>query len=151
MAGYLEQYGAGEEQRARRGKIVKIFVISLVAVVLIGGGLFFNFHNIREERQVKQFLSHLASRDYKAGYALFGCTEAKPCEHRYPFDKFMEDWGPGSGHTGLAEARITRSRSCGSGVLLTVDYGNNRQEKLWVERRDMSIGFPPVQGCPAGF
>ena len=46
--------------------------------------------------------------------------------------------------------RISRSRSCGSGVLLTIDYGSNRQEKLWVERRDMSIGFPPVQGCPAG-
>jgi hypothetical protein len=149
MAGYLEQYGAGEEQRQRRAKIVKIVAITLVAVVLIGGALFFNFHNYREERQVKQFLSRLDSRDYKAAYALFGCTDASPCRY-YPFDKFMEDWGPASGHSGLAAARITRSRSCGSGVLLTVDYGQSRQEKLWVERRDMSIGFPPVQGCPAG-
>ena len=35
-------------------------VISLIALVLIGGGLYFNFHNFREERQVKEFLSHLA-------------------------------------------------------------------------------------------
>jgi hypothetical protein len=118
-------------------------------VVLIGGALFFNFHNFREERQVKQFLSRLDARDYKAAYALFGCTDASPCRY-YPFDKFMEDWGPNSGHSGFGDARITRSRSCGSGVLLTVDYGQSRQEKLWVERRDMSIGFPPVQGCPAG-
>ena len=145
MAGYLEQYGAGEE---RRGKIIKIVVISLVALVVIGGGLVFNFHNFREERQVKQFLSDLGAGDYKAAYALFGCTDAKPCRY-YPFNKFMEDWGPKSGHTGFGEARITRSRSCGSGVLLTVDYGQSRQEKLWVEK-DMSIGFPPVQGCPAG-
>ena len=149
MAGYLEQYGAGEEQRERRGKIVKIVAIALVAVVLISGALVFNFYNFREERQVKQFLGYLGARDYKAAYALFGCTDAKPC-HYYPFDKFLEDWGPNSGHSGFGEARITRSRSCGSGVLLTVDYGQNRQEKLWVERRDMSIGFPPVQGCPAG-
>jgi hypothetical protein len=149
MAGYLEQYGAGEEQRERRAKIVKIVAITLVAVVLISGALFFNFHNYREERQVKQFLSRLDARDYKAAYALFGCTDAAPCRY-YPFDKFMEDWGPNSGHSGFAAARITRSRSCGSGVLLTVDYGQSRQEKLWVERRDMSIGFPPVQGCPAG-
>jgi len=149
MAGYLEQYGAGEEQRERRGKIVKIVAIALVAVVLISGALYFNFHNYREERQVKQFLSRLDARDYKAAYALFGCTDASPCRY-YPFDKFMEDWGPNSGHSGFAGARITRSRSCGSGVLLTVDYGQSRQEKLWVERRDMSIGFPPVQGCPAG-
>src|SRR5260370_27515062 len=146
MAGYLEQYGAGEE---RRGKIIKLLVISLVALVLIGGGLYFNFHNFREERQVKEFLSHLGSGDYKAAYALFGCTDAKPCRY-YPFDKFMEDWGPNSGHAGFGEARITRSRSCGSGVLLTVAYGKNQQEKLWVELCDMSIGFPSVSGGPAG-
>jgi hypothetical protein len=62
----------------------------------------------------------------------------------------MEDWGPNSGHNDLSNVRVSRSRSCGSGVLLTVQFGANQQEKLWVERRDMSIGFPPVQGCPAG-
>jgi len=146
MAGYLDQYGAGEE---RRGKIIKTVVIAVVLLLLVGGALLFVFHNFREERQVKQFFSLLGSHDYKAAYALFGCTDAKPCRY-YPFEKFLEDWGPNSGHSGFEAARITRSRSCGSGVLLTVDYGNNQQQKLWVERQDMSIGFPPVQGCPAG-
>jgi hypothetical protein len=146
MGGYLDQYGAGEE---RRGKIVKTVGISLVALVVIGGALFFQFHNFREERRVKQFFGELGAHSYKAAYGLFGCTDAAPCRY-YPFDKFMEDWGPLSGHTGFGDARITRSRSCGSGVLLTVDFGGKQQEKLWVERRDMSIGFPPVQGCPSG-
>jgi len=146
MAGYLDQYGAGEE---RRGKIIKTVVISLVLLVVIGGSLLFVFHNYREERQVKEFFSQLGSHNYKAAYALFGCTDAKPCRY-YPFEKFMEDWGPNSGHTDFENAHITRSRSCGSGVLLTVDLGKNQQQKLWVERQDMSIGFPPVQGCPAG-
>ena len=146
MAGYLDQYGAGDERRA---KIVKTVVISLLLLIIVGGGLLFTFHNYREERQVKQFLSLLGVHDYKGAYALFGCTDAKPCRY-YPFEKFMEDWGPNSGHASFDSAHITRSRSCGSGVLLTVDYGKNQLEKLWVERQDMSIGFPPVQGCPAG-
>jgi hypothetical protein len=146
MAGYLDEYGAGDE---RRGKIIKTVVISLLLLVVVGGSLFFVFHNIREERKVKQFYALLAAKDYKAAYALFGCTDTAPCRY-YGFDKFMEDWGPNSGHNDLSNVRISRSRSCGSGVLLTVEYGNNQQEKLWVERHDMSIGFPPVQGCPAG-
>jgi len=34
MAGYLDQYGAGEE---RRGKIIRNVVIAVVALVVIGG------------------------------------------------------------------------------------------------------------------
>jgi len=145
MPGYLDNYGAGEERRIR---IIKRIVISLVSAVVLGGILFFVFHNFREERQVKQFLSLLKSGDYKGAYTLFGCTDAKPCR-AYPFDKFMEDWGPSSGHN-PANARVTGSRSCGSGVILTVDYGQNRREKLWVERKDRTVGFPPFDGCPAG-
>lgn len=145
MPGYLDNYGAGEE---RRIKIVKTVVLSLVSAAVLGTVLFFVFRNFREERQVKQFLAFLNARDFKSAYALFGCTDAKPCR-AYAFEKFMEDWGPSSGHN-LSNARVTGSRSCGSGVILTVDYGKNQQEKLWVERKDMTVGFPPFQGCPAG-
>jgi hypothetical protein len=144
MAGYLDQYGAGE---ARREKIIKILVISLVALVAVGGALFFIFHNFREEHQVKEFFNDLASRDYKAAYALFGCTDAKPCRD-YAFPQFMEDWGPNSGRNNTSNFRISRSRSCGSGVILTVDFGKDQQEKLWVERKDMTVGFSPFPGCP---
>jgi len=146
MAGYLDQYGAGEE---RREKVVKTLVILLVALVVVGGSLFFVFHNYREERQVKQFFDRLSSRDYKAAYALFGCTDEKPCRD-YPFDKFMDDWGPQSGRNDTSNFRISRSRTCGSGVILTVDFGKSQEEKLWVERKDMAIGFSPFPGCPAG-
>jgi len=146
MAGYLDQYGAGEE---RREKIVKRSLISLAALVVIGGSLFFIFHNYREEHQVKQFFDRLASHDYKAAYSLFGCTDEKPCRD-YPFDKFMDDWGPRSGRNDTSNFRIFRSRTCGSGVILTVDFGKSQEEKLWVERKDMVIGFSPFPGCPAG-
>jgi hypothetical protein len=154
MPGYLDQYGAGEEQRIR---IVKTIVISLVSVVVLAGILFFIFHNYREEQRGRQFLAYLNAHNYKAAYAMFGCTEAKPCSG-YSFDQFMQDWGPASGHD-MASARVTHSSSCGSGVVLTVDYGQNKQEMLWVEGKDLNVGFPPpglqlarwpFKGCRVG-
>ena len=145
MAGYLDNYGAGVDRRLR---IIKTAVIALVSAAVLAGILMFVFHNYREEQRVKQFLAALAAKDYQSAYRMFGCTETKPCT-AYAFEKFMEDFGPSAGHN-PSQGRITKSRSCGTGVILTVDYGQNREEKLWVERKDMSIGFPPFDGCPAG-
>ena len=76
MGGYLDTYGAGDE---RREKIIKIIVFSLIAMIVIGGPLLFIFYDYREENQVKRFFRLLEAHDYQAAYALWGCTEAKPC------------------------------------------------------------------------
>jgi hypothetical protein len=146
MAGFLDQYGAGDR---RREKILRAVVISLVALGTIGGTLTFIFYNYRQERQAKRFFELLAGHDYKTAYAMWGCTDAKPCRD-YPFPRFMEDWGPQGERADVANMRITRSRSCGSGVILTVDFGKSQEEKLWVERSDLTIGFSPYAGCPPG-
>jgi hypothetical protein len=147
MAGYLDQYGAGEE---RREKIIKTLAAAL-AILLVGGGiLYFIFHNYRQEQQAERFFRLIASHDYKAAYALWGCTDAKPCSG-YPFSSFLQDWGPDSASAQNPSAfRITKSRSCGSGVILTVDMGPNHVERLWVQRDDLTIGFSPfpTSGCP---
>jgi|SRR6185437_1254446 hypothetical protein len=143
MAGYLDQYGAGDERRA---KIFKSIAIAVAVLVFVGGPLFFIFHNYRQERQVKQFFNLLAAHDYKGAYALWGCTDAKPCTG-YSMQAFMDDWGPQKADP--SNMSITRSRSCGSGVILTVHFGKDREEKLWVQRDDLTIGFSPLPGCPA--
>jgi hypothetical protein len=146
MAGYLDHYGAGEE---RREKIIKTAAATLAILVVAAGVLFFIFHNYRQERQVRRFFELIAAHDYQGAYRLWGCTEAKPCSG-YPFTSFLQDWGPASGSPqSPAQYRIAKSRSCGSGVILTVDVGSNRQEKLWVQRDDLTIGFSPFPGCPA--
>ena len=68
MAGYLDQYGAGEE---RREKIIKSLVVSLIVLVVLGGIAFFVFHNYRQEHQVKRFFELLQAHDYQAAYALW--------------------------------------------------------------------------------
>src|SRR6266566_543233 len=129
MPGYLDQYGAGVD---RRIKIYKTIAISVVAAAIVAGFVFWLFHNYREEQRGKEFLALLRAHDYKGAYALFGCTDAKPCT-AYEFSRFMEDWGPSSEHANVADAKIKTSHSCGSGVLLTVDFGRDKREDLWVE------------------
>jgi len=141
MSGYLDQYGAGDE---RREKIIKTVAFVLIAVVVIGGPLLYVLHNFRQESQVKKFFRALESRDYATAYMLWGCTPAKPCVG-YPMEDFLKDWG----NRDVSHLRIARSRSCGSGVILTVDFGKDQEEKLWVQRDDLTIGFSPFPGCPA--
>ena len=50
MAGFLDQYGAGDE---RREKTIRTLVISAIAIAVVAGAAFFVFHNYSEERQVK--------------------------------------------------------------------------------------------------
>ena len=95
---------------------------------------------------MKRFFALLEAQDYKAAYALWVRTDGD--RRGYPFSAFMQDWGPQSEHRTCAIAASRRSRSCGSGVILTVDFGKNQQEKLWVERDDLTIGFSPLPGCP---
>ena len=143
MVGYLEQYGAGEE---RRGKIIKALVISVVALVVLGGTTFFIFHNYRQEQQVKRFFDLLEHKDYQAAYLLWVRTESD--RKGYAFDMFLKDWGPEGDHRDVRDFHISRSRSCGNGVILTVDLGKDQMERLWVARDDLTIGYSPLKGCP---
>jgi hypothetical protein len=147
MAGYLANYGIGDEQRE---KIIRRLIIIAILVLVAAGVLFFFLKNYRQEQQARKFFQLLEKHDYSAAYALWGCTEAKPCRD-YPFKNFMDDWGPQSPRAEAGPYRIKKSRSCGSGVILTVDVGKQPQEeKLWVEKDDLTIGFSPWPGCPPG-
>ena len=143
MAGYLDQYGAGEE---RRLKIIRNVVITAVALLIAGGALFFILHNYRQEQQVKRFFDLLARHDYQAAYELWVRTDSD--RKGYPMESFLRDWGPQGPHPDVSEFRIARSRSCGTGVILTINFPRSQQEKLWVERDNLTIGFSPLPGCP---
>jgi len=165
MAGYLDQYGAGDERREKRNKW--IFILGAAGLVL----LFFWFflfvwdkteilrlqsvarlaqvlRNHKQENQVRSFLGLLQRQDYKAAYAMWGCTDAHPCKD-YTYAAFMKDWGPQTGPN-PAQYTILRSRSCGSGVIVTVDFAKGQEQWLWVQRSDLTMGFSPFQVCRVG-
>jgi hypothetical protein len=147
MSSYLEAYGAAEEKRARVVRLLKITSISLVCAVLAGLILYGIFKNYSEEQRLKSFIALLQKKDYQGAYRMWGCSEAQPCPN-YTFDKFIEDWGPASSHANEASAKIGLSQSCGTGVILRIDYNNAEPMAVWVERDSKIISFAPWPECP---
>jgi hypothetical protein len=148
MASYLEAYGATEEQRAKRIRLIKNSAIILSAVIVVALIAYGIFKNYSEEQQAKTFVSLLQAHDYQAAYRLWGCSDAHPCPD-YPFDKFLEDWGPKSAHADQSSAHIGLSQSCGSGVVIRLDYkGSEEPVSLWVEHSTKIISFAPWAECP---
>ena len=165
MAGYLDQYGAGDERREKRNKL--IFTLGAAALVVLFLWFFFYgwdkteilriqsvarlaqvLRNHRQESRVKSFFDLLRQKDYKAAYAMWNCTDAHPCRD-YAFAEFMKDWGPASPRN-PSDYDIARSRSCGSGVIVTVDFDRREEDALWVQRSDLTIGFSPFPICQTG-
>jgi hypothetical protein len=143
MPGYLDKYGEGDELREKaRKRTILIVLAALVAVTAVYLGV----HNFREKGRVRDFLAALERQDYPSAYAMWGCSESKPCAD-YKFEKFLEDWGPGSKYARVRGATVHRSCACGSGVIITVRIGPEAEEKLWVEGPDRIIGFAPWPSC----
>jgi len=145
MPGYLEGYGAGEERRER---ILKRTILAVLVIAVAGISLYFLFRNYRETKRAEFFLELLRNKDYQTAYRLWGCTEpGAPACTDYPFDKFVEDWGPQSPHANAAAAEIRKIRGCATGVIITVAFGPEQEEFLWVDRKDKFLGFAPWPVC----
>ena len=150
MAGYLDQYGAGEE---RRNRIVARSIIGAIALVIVAALSWYLLKNHHQEGVVKNFISEIKQGNYDAAYQAWGCSVQKPCPG-YSQGTLMEDWGGPSKDPSKNSPPdptvfgITDSESCNNGVLLTVQVNAKREEKLWVDKDSDSINFAPYPICP---
>lgn len=147
MPGYLDQYGAGEEQRNR---IIIRSIVAVVVIAIVGGLSWYLLKNHHQEGVVKTFVDAVRRGDYQSAYHDWGCTDQKPCS-AYAFKSFLSDWGPAASDSNPPDPSvlgITDSESCNNGVLLTVSVNRSRTEKLWVDKSGDSISFAPYPICP---
>ena len=147
MGSYLEAYGAGEAERARRATIIKWSIIGGLAAVIVGLIFYAEFKDYTQEQIVRQFVTLLRSHSYQDAYRMFGCTEATPCPN-YAFPKFMDDWGPQSQFSDPAKAALGITESCGNGVLIQVTNPGHDPTALMVEQGTGQISFAPWPECP---
>jgi hypothetical protein len=138
MSSYLDQYGAGEE---RRNKIIVRAVLAFLAIVVITTATYFFLRNRSEKARIEGFRELLIQKNYQAAYEFWGCTKEKPCPY-YPIEKFLEDWGPKSGHTDFSTMKPVRNVTCRDGYGQGWKFGDDTVH-LWVVREDQALSYDP--------
>jgi hypothetical protein len=144
MAGYLDQYGAGEE---RRNRIIIRSIVTVVVLGVVGTLWWYLMLNHRQEGVVKDFVAALKRGDTQAAYQIWGCTSSRPCP-AYTYEKFLEDWGPGPDGPDSSILALTDSEACNKSVMLKVQVNAKRTEQLWMDRTSDMISFAPFPICP---
>ncbi|MBI3895610.1 MAG: hypothetical protein HY313_06735 [Acidobacteria bacterium] len=115
---------------------MRLLVSGMAFFVLLTAYLLYQFKNYAEERQALHFFEALQRQDFEEAYRIW-----QPSEY-YKFKDFMEDWGSNSPQGLVRRFRITGSTARGSGVVVRVIV-NRRLIRLWVEKKDKSLSFPP--------
>ena len=140
------------EPPSRKRLYIAVAIAALVVALAAGGWFIFRF--AAERRTVGHFMDAVAAEDFQGAYQIW-----KP-EASYTYQDFLGDWGT-QGYYGPIQSYRLRSeqepQDGGSGVIVTVEVSpvrpfpseqdpqsaKTREVKLWVERKDQSIGFPP--------
>ncbi len=147
MAGYLEDYGAGEGKHSR---IVRLTLIGLLLAIVLGTAGYFGLRNHSKRQKLDQFIELLEQKDYKAAHALWGCTDATPCRD-YDLRRFLRDWGPDSAAKNPGTAHVVTRATCGgvfnvTGILRIYKFDPEYEVSLWVNSEDGNVGYAPVIG-----
>ena len=141
MGSYLQQYGIEDEHR---GRVIKRLVLAGAAVIILAVAAYLFFHNYPEKRVAGKFLTLINSHNYKDAYREWGCTEQHPCPN-YDFQRFLNDWGPGSKAT--SAWNVASVDGCKSFVTVNVQARGSELQSLAVQREDHSLGFAPSPEC----
>ncbi len=141
MGSYLQDYGAGEEQRNRTIRNIILSVIGALIAIWI---LYLIFHNYSEKQTVKRFLAQVNSRNYAQAYADWGCTTSSPCPN-YDYKRFLQDWGPDKKIN--SPWKIASVDGCKTFVTVNVQASGAELQSLGVERGKKTIMYAPAPEC----
>jgi hypothetical protein len=138
----------------------KIRIAALVAVVIVIGVLLWQFRYWPEEHVVDQFFDALQQQNYEKAYGIWMHDpnwKQHPQQYdRYPFQNFMQDWGPG-GEWGIIKSHHVDGSAIptggngspfikgSSGVVVVVTVNDRVADKahIWVQKADKTLGFSP--------
>ena len=123
-------------------RIVKSALLALALAVLLGSVYYVFFRNWREELLAKRFFQALQAGQFEEAYVMWGCSVEQPCRY-YPYEEFLEDWGPDAPYGTIEEYEIGRSYTQPNGVIVRYAINGAELDPLWVELDPPTINFAP--------
>jgi hypothetical protein len=144
---------ANEEPQSKR---LRYAVTGVAFILLMSFGIWFFFLRFISERHtVGRFLNAVVAQNFQEAYQIW-----KP-RGSYKYADFLADWGRQGYYGPVQSYRIGEAQrpKDASGIVVDVEISpftpfpsdkdpnsaRNREIKLWVERSDSSLGFPPGQ------
>jgi len=132
------------------------YVISGVALAaMIAGALWYFLRFAPEKRTVERFMNAVVAGDSQEAYKIWRPNPS------FTYQDFLAFWGPKGYYSPIKSFRIESAEvppKGGSGVVVVVElsayspfpkpeesvkFGQNQEARLWVERSDQSLSFPP--------
>jgi hypothetical protein len=132
------------------------YVISGVALAaMIAGALWYFLRFAPEKHTVERFMDAVVAGDSQQAYKIWRPNPS------FTYQDFLAFWGPKGYYSPIKSFRIESAEvppKGGSGVVVVVElsayspfpkpeesvkFGQNQEARLWVERSDQSLSFPP--------
>lgn len=142
-------------KEAPDSKRLRYAISGVALVILVSFGIWYFFLRfISEKHTVEHFMDAVVAQDYQRAFQIWKAHGS------YTYQDFLADWNL-TGYYGPIKSYRIESEALppngGSGVIVVVEVspfapfpqnadpksGRNKEIRLWVERSDQSISFPP--------
>jgi hypothetical protein len=138
-----------------KSRALRYVVSSFALAAMIAGALWYFLRFTPEKRTAERFMEAVIADNSQQAYLIW---HANPS---FTYQDFLGFWGPKGYYSPIKSFRIESAEvppNGGSGVVVvvelsayspfpgpeeTVKFAQNQEVRLWVERSDHSISFPP--------
>jgi hypothetical protein len=138
-----------------KSKALRYVVSGIALALMIAGALWYFLRFTPEKHTVEHFMSAVVAGNSQQAYQIWHPHAS------FTYKDFMAFWGPDGYYSPIKTYRIESAETPpngGSGVVVVVELsaydpfppntdlvktGQNREVRLWVERSDQSMSFPP--------
>jgi hypothetical protein len=138
-----------------KSKALRYVVSGVALAAMIAGALWYFLRFAPEKHTVERFMNAVVAGDSQQAYKIWRPNPS------FTYQDFLAFWGPKGYYSPIKSFRIESAEvppKGGSGVVVVVElsayspfpkpeesikFGQNQEARLWVERSDQSLSFPP--------